>query len=148
VIQTRGTTQEVVGFQDWINQEKSRAAKIARRHHRTWLLLAQVVYELPSLLYLALGVKEKIRCWGNVGEIEGIETEEHLRKDRLVHEGVSVPQRLQLHRYYDWKRAAEILHGNEGRVSWNPSGVHMKVLRSFARVSPRMPVPGNVRNVK
>jgi hypothetical protein len=117
VIQTRGTIREVVGFQDWINQETSRSAEIAHHHRRIWFLLAQVGQKPVSLLYQALGMEEKIRCWGYVGEIEGIETEEHLKKDRLMHEGVSVPQWLQLYTYCDWKEAAEIQHGNEGRIS-------------------------------
>jgi len=152
VIRRGGTIRGAVGFRDWVNLETSRSEGIDRHHHRVWALLAKVVLQFLHLVaqnllspqHAALKMKEGIGCWGIVTKIQVTETEGHLRKDRLVHERVSIARLVQLHMVSDWKAVAEIPHGNEGWVSWNPSGVHTENPRSLATVSPRTPVPENV----
>jgi len=103
-----------------------------------------VAQDLLPLQYVALKMKKGIHCWWIVMKIQVIEVEGHLRTDRLVHEHVLVAQWLQPHMFSDWKVVAEIPHGNEGWVSWSPSGVHTENPRSLARVPPRTPVPEDV----
>ena len=96
VIQTGGTIREAVGFRDWVNLVTSRSEGIDHRHRHVWALLAKVVLQVLHLVaqnlltpeHAALKMKEGIECWGIVTKIQVIETEGHLRKDRLVHERV------------------------------------------------------------